>query len=103
MNAEAQVTVGSELLHRGFSVTEAHGDQPGALAELDQEGAGDRLRADRLRQPQRLPRPRPLPREHALLVSEKQASTLRAVTSYTDGSNSMSGWVEGVEFAGPGR
>ena len=37
MNAEAQVTVGTELLHAGFSITEAHGDQPGVLAELDAE------------------------------------------------------------------
>ena len=35
--AEAQVTVGTALLSRGFSVTEAHGDQPGAFAALDRE------------------------------------------------------------------
>ena len=70
MNAEAQVTVGTELLHAGYSITEAHGDQPGAARRARRRGARHRLRAGGLRQPQGLPRPRPEPRVDALLVAE---------------------------------
>ncbi|MEL6645904.1 MAG: SAF domain-containing protein [Pseudomonadota bacterium] len=37
INSEAQITVGSAMVRRGYSITEAHGDQPGCLAELHEE------------------------------------------------------------------
>lgn len=84
LNAEAQVTVGTELLHRGFSVTEAHGDQPGALAELDEEVRAIGFDPVAYVNFKGFHDPDPTP-ESMRFWSEKQASTLRAVTSYTDG------------------
>lgn len=84
MNAEAQVTVGTELLHEGFSITEAHGDQPGVLAELDAEVRAIGFTPVAYVNLKGFHDPDPS-RESMLYWSEKQASTLSAVTSYTDG------------------
>jgi predicted homoserine dehydrogenase-like protein len=85
MNAEAQVTVGSALVRRGFSITEAHGDQPGALAELDADVRAIGFEPVAYVNLKGFHDPNPS-RESMLYWSEKQASTLRAVTSYTDGT-----------------
>ena len=84
LNAEAQVTVGTELLHRGFSVTEAYGDQPGALAELDEEVRAIGFEPVAYVNFKGFHDPDPSP-ESMRYWSQKQASTVRAVTSYTDG------------------
>ena len=84
LNAEAQVTVGTELLHRGFSVTEAYGDQPGALAELDEEVRAIGFEPVAYVNFKGFHDPDPSP-ESMRFWSQKQASTVRAVTSYTDG------------------
>ncbi len=84
MNAEAQVTVGTELLHAGFSVTEAHGDQPGVLAELDAEVRAIGFTPVAYVNLKGFHDPDPS-RESMLYWSKRQASTLAAVTSYTDG------------------
>jgi predicted homoserine dehydrogenase-like protein len=84
MNAEAQVTVGTELLHMGFSVTEAHGDQPGVLAELDAEVRAIGFEPLAYVNLKGFHDPDPSP-ESMRYWSEKQQSTLAAVTSYTDG------------------
>jgi predicted homoserine dehydrogenase-like protein len=85
MNAEAQVTVGSALVQRGFSITEAHGDQPGALAELDADVRAIGFEPVAYVNLKGFHDPDPS-RESMLYWSQKQASTLRAVTSYTDGT-----------------
>jgi len=84
MNAEAQVTVGTELLHMGFSITEAHGDQPGATAELDAEVRAIGFTPVAYVNLKGFHDPDPSP-ESMRYWSEKQRSTLSAVTSYTDG------------------
>ncbi len=84
MNAEAQVTVGTELLHMGYSITEAHGDQPGATAELDAEVRAIGFEPVAYVNLKGFHDPDPS-RESMLYWSEKQRSTLSAVTSYTDG------------------
>lgn len=84
MNAEAQVTVGTELLHMGFSLTEAHGDQPGATAELDAEVRAIGFTPVAYVNLKGFHDPDPTP-ESMRYWSEKQKSTLAAVTSYTDG------------------
>lgn len=84
MNAEAQVTVGTELLHAGFSLTEAHGDQPGASAELAAEVRAIGFTPVAYVNLKGFHDPDPS-RESMLYWSEKQKSTLAAVTSYTDG------------------
>ena len=84
MNSEAQITVASALVRRGFSITEAHGDQPGCLAELDEEArdmcfrplAYVNLKGFLNHSPSR---------EDMLYWSAKQGLTLRQVTSFTDG------------------
>ena len=85
LNAEAQVTVGTELLRRGFSVTEAYGDQPGALAELDEEVRAIGFEPVAYVNFKGFHDPDPSP-ESMRYWSEKQKSTVRAVTSFTDGS-----------------
>lgn len=85
MNAEAQVTVGSALLARGFDITEAHGDQPGALAELDAEVRELGFEPLAYVNLKGFHDPDPS-RESMVYWSERQKSTVRAVTSYTDGS-----------------
>ena len=84
LNAEAQVTVGTALLHAGYSITEAHGDQPGALAELDPEVRAIGFDPVAYVNFKGFHDPDPSP-ENMHYWSQKQASTLRAVTSYTDG------------------
>jgi predicted homoserine dehydrogenase-like protein len=85
MNSEAQVTVGSALLRQGFDLTEAHGDQPGCLAELDREArefgfeplAYVNLKGFLNLDPSR---------EDMEYWAAKQGLSLRQVTSFTDGS-----------------
>jgi predicted homoserine dehydrogenase-like protein len=83
--AEAQVTVGTALLARGFSLTEAHGDQPGAFAALDREAREMDLAPLAYLNLTGFHHPDPSP-ESMAWWAEKQKITLRAVTSYTDGS-----------------
>ena len=78
------MTVGTELAARGYSVTEAHGDQPGATAELDAEVRAIGFEPVAYVNLKGFHDPDPT-RESMRYWSEKQASTLRAVTSYTDG------------------
>lgn len=85
MNAEAQVTIGSGLLQQGFSITESHGDQPGALAELDAEVREIGFLPTAYVNLKGFHDPNP-GRKSMLYWSERQQSTLRAVTSYTDGT-----------------
>ncbi len=85
MNSEAQVTVVSALAQRGYWITEAHGDQPGCLAELDEESrdmcfrplAYVNLKGFLNLDPSR---------EDMHYWSERQGLALRQVTSFTDGS-----------------
>lgn len=83
--AEAQVTVGTALLARGFSLTEAHGDQPGAFAALDREAREMDFAPLAYINLKGFHDPNPTP-ESMTYWAEKQRITLRAVTSYTDGS-----------------
>ena len=83
--AEAQVTVGTALLARGFSLTEAHGDQPGALAALDREAREMDFAPLAYINLKGFHDPDPSP-ESMAYWAERQRITLRAVTSYTDGS-----------------
>jgi predicted homoserine dehydrogenase-like protein len=83
--AEAQVTVGSALLHRGFFLTEAHGDQPGALAALH------RYAREMFFEPLAYVNFKgfydPDPSLESMTYwAERQKTTVRAVTSYTDGT-----------------
>lgn len=83
--AEAQVTVGSALLNRGFSITEAHGDQPGAFAVLEREARWMDFQPLAYINLKGFHDPDPSP-ESMAYWAEKQNITLRAVTSYTDGT-----------------
>ena len=83
--AEAQVTVGTALLARGYSLTEAHGDQPGAFAALDREARAMDFQPLAYINLKGFHDPDPSP-ESMDYWAKKQAITLRAVTSYTDGS-----------------
>jgi predicted homoserine dehydrogenase-like protein len=83
--AEAQVTVGTALLARGFSITEAHGDQPGAFAALAREAREMDFRPLAYVNLKGFHDPDPSPESMAHWAA-KQRITLRAVTSYTDGS-----------------
>jgi predicted homoserine dehydrogenase-like protein len=83
--AEAQVTVGTALLARGFSLTEAHGDQPGALAALDIEAREMGFAPLAYINLKGFHDPDPSP-EAMAYWARRQGITLRAVTSYTDGS-----------------
>ena len=85
MNSEAQVTVGSALVQQGFWITEAHGDQPGCLAELDEEARDMCFRPLAYVNLKGFLNLTPS-REDMLYWSEKQGLTLRQVTSFTDGS-----------------
>jgi predicted homoserine dehydrogenase-like protein len=85
MNSEAQVTVGSALLARGFDLREAHGDQPGCLAELDRaarEFGFEPLAYINLKGFLNLTPTR----EDMEYWGAKQGLSLRQVTSFTDGS-----------------
>jgi predicted homoserine dehydrogenase-like protein len=83
--AEAQVTVGTALLSRGFSITEAHGDQPGAFAALAREARAMGFSPLAYVNLKGFHDPDPSPESMACWAA-KQRLTLRAVTSYTDGS-----------------
>ena len=83
--AEAQVTIGTALLARGYSLTEAHGDQPGAFAALEREAREMGFQPLAYINLKGFHDPDPSPDSMAYWA-EKQAITLRAVTSYTDGS-----------------
>lgn len=85
MNSEAQMTVASALVRRGFTITEAHGDQPGCLAELAEEASDmcfKPLAYVNLKGFLNL-----VPSQEDMLYwSEKQGLSMRQVTSFTDGS-----------------
>ena len=83
--AEAQVTVGTALLARGYSLTEAHGDQPGAFAALDRDAREMDFEPLAYINLKGFHDPDPAP-ESMAYWAERQNLTLRAVTSYTDGS-----------------
>lgn len=83
--AEAQVTVGTALLRRGYSITEAHGDQPGAFAALAREARDMNFEPLAYINLKGFHDPDPTP-EAMAYWAQKQRLTLRAVTSYTDGS-----------------
>jgi predicted homoserine dehydrogenase-like protein len=83
--AEAQVTVGTALVLRGHSVTEAHGDQPGAFAALAREARAMDFQPLAYVNLKGFHDPDPSPESMAYWAA-KQRITLRAVTSYTDGS-----------------
>lgn len=85
LNAEAQVTIGSALLRRGYSITEAHGDQPGALAELHNEAASMGFRSLAFVNIKGFLNPNPSPEDMAYWA-KRQSSTVRSVTTYTDGT-----------------
>lgn len=85
MNSEAQVTVVSALVQRGFWISEAHGDQPGCLAELDEEARDMCFNPLAYVNLKGFLEPNPT-REDMLYWSDKQGLTLRQVTSFTDGS-----------------
>ena len=85
MNCEAQITIGSSLVRKGYSITECHGDQPGCFAELLQEALDISFQ--------------PLvyvnlkgflnldpPREDMEYWSNKQRVSIRQTTAFTDGS-----------------
>jgi predicted homoserine dehydrogenase-like protein len=85
MNSEAQVTIGSALVQKGYWITEAHGDQPGCLAELDEEAREMCFRPLAYVNLKGFLNLDPT-YEDMLFWSEKQGLTLRQVTSFTDGS-----------------
>lgn len=85
MNSEAQVTVASALLKRGYWISEAHGDQPGCLAELDEEARDMCFRPLAYVNLKGFLNITPS-REDMLYWSAKQNLSLRQVTSFTDGS-----------------
>ena len=85
MNSEAQITVASALLERGYWISEAHGDQPGCLAELDEEARDMCFRPLAYVNLKGFLNLTPS-REDMLYWSAKQNLTLRQVTSFTDGS-----------------
>lgn len=85
MNSEAQVTVGSALVQRGHWITEAHGDQPGCLAELDEEARDMCFRPLAFVNLKGFLNLDPS-REEMVYWSGRQGLTLRQVTSFTDGS-----------------
>ncbi len=83
--SEAQITVGSAMLARGFWITEAHGDQPGAIAALDIEAREMGFEPLAYVNFKGFHNPDPTPEDMAYW-SKRQNSTVRAVTSYTDGT-----------------
>lgn len=83
--AEAQVTIGSALLHRGYRITEAHGDQPGALAALHREARAMHFEPLAYVNFKGFFDPDPSP-ESMAYWAKRQRITVRAVTSYTDGT-----------------
>ena len=99
------MTVGTALLARGFSITEAHGDQPGAFAVLDREARWMDFVPLAYINLKGFHDPEPSP-ESMAYWAEKQKITLRAVTSYTDGGKLQIEQVlvaNGLGPASPGR
>jgi predicted homoserine dehydrogenase-like protein len=85
LSAETQITIGSALLARGHSITEAHGDQPGALAALDREAREMHFRPLAYVNFKGFYDPDPTP-ANMEYWARRQKTTIRAVTSYTDGT-----------------
>jgi predicted homoserine dehydrogenase-like protein len=85
MNSEAQVTVGSALLQLGHWITEAHGDQPGCLAELHEEALDMCFRPLAYVNLKGFLNLNPT-REDMSYWSKRQGLAIRQVTSFTDGS-----------------
>jgi predicted homoserine dehydrogenase-like protein len=85
MNSEAQVTIGSALLREGFDLTEAHGDQPGCLAELDREAREFGFEPLAYVNLKGFLNPDPS-RADMEYWGAKQGLSLGQVTSFTDGS-----------------
>lgn len=84
MNSEAQVTVVSALVRRGFWISEAHGDQPGCLAELAEDACDMGFRPLAYVNLKGFLNHTPT-REDMLYWSARQGLTLRQVTAFTDG------------------
>ena len=85
INSEAQVTVVSALVQRGYAITEAHGDQPGCLADLDQEARLMGFRPLAYLNMKGFLNLTPSPEDMAYWA-KRQGLSLRQVTSFTDGS-----------------
>lgn len=85
LSSEAQVTIGSALLARGYRISEAHGDQPGALAALDAEAREMGFKPLAYVNIKGFYNPDPSPEDMAYWA-KRQNSTVRAITSYTDGT-----------------
>lgn len=85
LGAETQVTVGTALLARGHWLTEAHGDQPGAFAALHREALAMDFAPLAYVNLKGFHDPDPTP-ENMAYWAERQRISLRAVTSYTDGT-----------------
>ncbi|MEL6167676.1 MAG: NAD(P)-dependent oxidoreductase [Pseudomonadota bacterium] len=85
MNSEAQVTIGSGLVRRGYQLTEAHGDQPGCLAELDAEAREMSFTPLAYVNLKGFLNENPTP-EDMEYWGTKQGLSLQQVTSFTDGS-----------------
>lgn len=85
MNSEAQITVASALVRRGYTVTESHGDQPGCLAELAEEASDMGFRPLAYVNLKGFLKHSPS-KEDMHYWSERQGLSLRQVTSFTDGS-----------------
>ena len=85
LGAETQVTIGTALLARGHWLTEAHGDQPGAFAALHREARAMDFAPLAYVNLKGFHDPDPTPGNMAYWA-ERQRISLRAVTSYTDGT-----------------
>ena len=85
INSEAQVTVVSALVQRGYAITEAHGDQPGCLADLDEEARLMGFRPLAYLNMKGFLNLTPTPEDMAYWA-QRQGLSLRQVTSFTDGS-----------------
>lgn len=85
LNSEAQVTIGSFLEQQGFWISEAHGDQPGCLAELHRETTEFGFRPLAYINLKGFLNPNPS-REEMEYWSNRQGLSLRQVTSFTDGT-----------------
>ncbi len=85
MNSEAQVTTGSALVRMGFDITEAHGDQPGCLADLHYEALDMSFQPLVYINLKGFLNLTPT-REDMIYWAKRQGLSLRQVTSFTDGS-----------------
>ncbi len=84
MNSEAQITVGSAMVRMGFDITEAHGDQPGCLAELHYEALDMAFKPLAYINLKGFLNLTPT-REDMIYWGNRQGLSLRQVTSFTDG------------------